>query len=99
MVALFCFFYEVNMFFEFFLFGEGDPVNTGEHFVLLISAPVGTGNIQQFHRFDETSAWNVWTFTEINKVTLLIESDFSIFESVDQLDLIRIILICKILQR
>ncbi|MCY1545797.1 hypothetical protein D9M68_817560 [compost metagenome] len=91
MVTLARFFHKGSIFFQFFIGREGNAVNTGQHFIFLITAPVSTCDISQFYRFNESGVRDVWSATQIGKATLCIERNAAIFQTVDQFQFVRIL--------
>ena len=82
MVALFSFFHHLQVFIEFrFLFKSG-PVNTLEHLVVFIAAPVSTGNGAQLEGLDGTGRSAVRAGTEVDEVALAVDGDDGIFRKV-----------------
>ena len=82
MVAFFSFFHHLQVFIEFrFLFKSG-TVNTLEHLVVFITAPVSAGNGTQFEGLDGACRSAVRTGTEVDEVALAVEGDDSIFRKV-----------------
>ncbi len=55
---------------------------------MLIATPVGTGNIEHFHRFDIRSIWQMWTATQIGKTTLRINRYRTILKFVDEFNFV-----------
>ena len=51
-VALLGLFEEYEVFVQFFLFRESDTVDAGELFAVLVTAPIGTGCVQQLDGLD-----------------------------------------------
>ena len=79
MVALLCLFEFVEILFEVGFFVKRRTVNSGEHFVLLVTAPVSTGERREFETFDFARGRKVRTRAKVGEIALRIESDFFSF--------------------
>ena len=82
----------MKIFFKLFLLGECNTIDAGKHLILLISAPIGSSNIQQFDGLNETCMRNMRAFTQICKITLFIKGNGSICQFTDKFQLVWIIL-------
>src|SRR5262249_39244885 len=92
MVAFLSFFKLFEISVEFFLLGEGGPVNAGEHRVLGVAAPIGPGHLHEFERVpDLANRCHVWATAEIKPVALFVDLDLLIGgNGVNQLDFERL---------
>ena len=73
MVTFFSFLEHVEIFLKIGRLRIGCSVNTGKHFVFLVSSPVRSGNAHKFERLDGLCAHKVRAGAEIRKVSLLVE--------------------------
>ena len=75
-------------------------VNSGQHLIVLIASPVSTGRRCQLKCFDRLCAHQMWSGTELNEISLLIETELvGIRMLFDHLNLIRLISLCHQLDR
>ena len=77
---------------------EGDTVDTGQLLAFLISAPIGSGNGGQLHRFDQFGVAQMRAAAKVGKGTIFIIRNGSVFQLADQLALVRISFLLEILQ-
>src|SRR5918993_3189763 len=98
MVSFFSLFQEVEVFLQFLLLRKRDAIKTREHFIFFVPTPIGSGNIEKLHRLYKSGLGDVRTFAKIHEITLLIESDLAIFQTIDQLELIGVVLLSKIVK-
>ncbi|MDT4863416.1 hypothetical protein FQZ97_981220 [compost metagenome] len=90
-ITLFSFFKHMEVGLKIVIIGECSAIDTGQHFIFLITAPVSTCDISQFYRFNESGVRDVWSATQIGKATLCIERNAAIFQTVDQFQFVRIL--------
>ena len=76
MVALFRLFKHSKVSVHFLFFCKRRAVNTGEHFVMLVPAPIRTRDTRQAERLDFTRRGKVRTSAKVDKIPLLIEGNF-----------------------
>ena len=76
MVALFGFFEHGEVSVLVFLFGPGGAVDALQLLVLLIAAPVGSGNLHQLEDLELARRGDVWATAEIDEIALAVERDF-----------------------
>lgn len=81
------------------LLGEGDAVNAGEHLVLLVAAPVGSGDRGELDGLDQPRVGQVRSPAEVGECAVGVERDRAVFQVADQLHFVRIALFGEILQR
>jgi hypothetical protein len=63
MIALFGFFKDVQIFLQLFRLREGDPVNTGQHFVVLVISPICARYVEKLDSLKESGIGDVRTTT------------------------------------
>ena len=79
---------------------ERCAVDSGQHFVMLVSPPVCSGCGCQLERLDLLCAHQVRSRTELDEISLLIEGDGRILRQIiDQLNLVRLLPLLHQLQR
>ena len=66
------------------LFREGDAVDTGQHLVVLVAAPIGAGDRGQLDRLDEARVRQVRPAAQVGKITVRVEADRTVLEGADQ---------------
>ena len=71
-VALFGFFKAVQIGIQRLLVSPRCTVNTLQHFIFGITAPVGTGHLHQLERLDLTGRWYMRTTAKISKTALAV---------------------------
>ncbi len=69
---------------EFFLLGESDPVDAGQHFSVFIAAPVGPGDPQEFYRLDLAGIRQMRPAAEIGESTGFIKGDLPVFQFINE---------------
>ena len=72
-IALFGFLEHVQIGILLILFGPGRPVNTLQHLVARIPAPIGAGNFHQLEHFQLAGRRHVRAATQVDKITLPVE--------------------------
>ena len=72
-------FHTGNIFFQICFLCERSSVDSGKHFILLASSPVSTCNTGKLECFYRFGCHKVRSCTKVNKLTLLIKADLSIF--------------------
>jgi hypothetical protein len=87
-VAFFGLFQHHEVFIEFLLFGERDGVHAGQLLAFFIAAPVSSGEVEDFHRFDGFCAGDVRAFAEVGEIALLVKGDLSILQAIDQFEFV-----------
>ena len=87
-VALLGFLEHGQVFVEHALLGEGDAVDAGELLVVLVTAPVGTGDVEQLDRLDDRGIAQVRTATQVGEGTVLVERDGAVLKVADQFALV-----------
>ena len=80
------------MIFQFFRCRETYTVNSLQHLVLAVALPVSTGMSDQLKVAAKLYIFYVRSTAEIREIPLLIACDISIFQTVDQIQLVLIIL-------
>ena len=89
MIALFGFFQHVKVIVKVGFLFKSRTVNTLEHLVVFITAPVGTGNGLQFEGFNGARGSRMGAGTEIDEIALTVEGNFGIFrQDLDQFNFI-----------
>ena len=89
MVALFRLFKHGKVGVHLFFFSKRRAVDTGEHLVLFVAAPVRTRDAGEFERFDLARGRQMRPAAKIGKIALFIERDLLAFGQVfDERDLI-----------
>ena len=73
-----------QVFVEHRFFRKGDSVDTGQHLVVLVAAPVGPGHRSQLDRLHVPHVRQVRPAAQIGKITVRIETDRPVFEPLDQ---------------
>ena len=77
--------------FQIFFLCKCSTIDSGQHLILLTASPVSTCNAGQLKCFNALCIKNMWSCTQIYKVTLLIEADsLTFWKILDQLYLIRL---------
>ena len=72
-------------------FCKCSSVNTGQHFIFLISSPVSSGGGDQFHRFERLGTHQMRTGTKVDIFALLIERNLGVFRKIlDQFHFVRL---------
>src|SRR5690606_33628963 len=97
-IPFLCLLEQGEVFIKFFLIGEGNAIDACQHLILLITSPVGSGNIGELDSLDKTSMRNMGTATEIGKIALGIECDLPIIQILQQFDLVGVVLFPEITQ-
>ena len=93
MIALFRFLNALEILLKLLFFGKRSPIDTNEHFVLLIAAPVGARNGSKLHRLDRRGIGHMRSRTKVREFPLTEEAQFRILRQIaDQLHLIRLAL-------
>src|SRR4051795_9337813 len=77
---------------------ERGAVDAGELLVLLVAAPVRAGEAGQLERLDRLRVLQVRTAAQVGEALLRIEGDVT-FRGVDELDLVRLVLLEEALPR
>src|SRR5688572_12403515 len=98
MVTLLRLFEYMKILFQFFLFRERDPIDAGQHLVLLIASPVGTRYIQQLDRLNEACMRNMRAPAQVSKFSLFVESYGTICKVVDKFKFVRVVLLREVSQ-
>src|SRR5690625_5572518 len=83
---------------ELFLFREADAVDASELRALFIAPPVCACQREQFRVLDLAGRRNMRPPAEIDKVALLVERNRAVFQFVDQLQLVLVILVAEIIE-
>ena len=91
-VALLGLFHHLEVLVEHRLLGERDAVDTREHLVLLVAAPVGSGHGGQLDGLDVARVGNMRAAAEVRERTVRIEGDGTVLEVRDELDLVLVAL-------
>ena len=78
----------VEIVFQGFFIRKGSAVDAGKHAVLLIAAPVGSGNGSQANMVAKARIRHVRTTTQVHKIAKLVERDIGLTEVVDDFDLV-----------
>ena len=91
-VALLGLFHHLEVLVEHRLLGERDAVDTREHLVLLVAAPVGSGHGGQLDGLDVARVGNMRAAAEVRERTVRIEGDGAVLEVRDELDLVLVAL-------
>ena len=74
------------------LLGERDAVDAGQHLVLLVAAPVGSGHGGEFQGLDISRVGNVRSAAEVRERAVGVERDGAVLEVRDQFDLVLVAL-------
>ena len=98
MVSLLGLFQKYEILVEKRLLRECNTIDTGKLMTILVTSPVCTGNGSEFHSLDDLGISEVRSAAEVGKVTVLIESNLTILEFIDKLDLILVTLLFEIFQ-
>ncbi len=98
-VAFFGLLHHGEVFVEHRFLGERDAVDARQHLVLLVAAPVGTRHRGKFDRLDIARVRDVGAAAQVGKAAVGVERDRAVLQIGDQLDLIRVALFGKGLQR
>ena len=77
-----------DMIIQFFLVRKTYSINTGKLLVLLIPFPIGTGDRSKLDGLDQACMRDVRATAEIGKCTLGIKTDFSICETLQQIQFV-----------
>ena len=97
-VALLGLLHHLEVLVEHRLLGERDAVDTREHLVLLVAAPVGSGYGGELQGLDIARIGNVRSAAEVRERTVRIEGDGAVLEVRDELDLVLVALLGEGLQ-
>ena len=93
-VALLCLFHAGEVLLKLGLISKCGTVNTGEHLILLTSAPVSTCHRGQLERLDRRGVGDVRACAKVNEIALLEEGKLLVLgKVVDQLHLIGLALL------
>src|SRR5215211_3987639 len=76
---------------QFFLGRPGGAVDAGEHGVLLVAAPVGSGDVLQPEGPELACTRNVRTAAQVEELTLPVDGDVAVFKIADDLQLVRVV--------
>ena len=55
--------------------GPGRAINTLQHFVFMVTTPVGARHLHQFEMFELASAWHVRAAAQVFKSTFTVQAD------------------------
>ncbi|MCY1541359.1 hypothetical protein D9M68_770440 [compost metagenome] len=75
---------------------KSNPVNACQLFFGFIPSPVCTSHIHEFNGFNKTGIRDMRATAQIGEITLCIERDLTIFQTIDQVQLILITFLRKI---
>src|ERR671933_334976 len=78
---------------ELLLRRPGGTVDAGKHPVLLIPAPVGSGDILQFERTQGSGARHMRAETQVDELALFIDRDVPVLQLIYDLQLVRVVLV------
>ena len=92
MVALLGLFQSHEILVQHLLLGERDAVDAGHHGSLLVAAPVGSSQREQFERLDGRGGHEVRTLAEVDVVALCVSGNLAVLQLGNQLILIRLTL-------
>ena len=98
-VAFLRFFEQHQVFVEHTLLGEGDAINTGELLVVLVAAPVGTGDVQELDRLDDGGIAQMRAAAQVGEGTVLVKGDGAVLQVADQFALVLVALLGIFLER
>src|SRR5215211_628015 len=76
---------------QFLLGRPGGAVDAGEHRVLLVAAPVGSGDVLQPEGPELAGARNMRTAAQVEEVALAVDRDVVVLQVVDDLQLVRVV--------
>src|SRR5918994_3867101 len=79
--------------FEFLLRWPCRTVDAGEHRVLLVAPPVGSSYVLQLEGAEPARARDVRAAAQIEKISLFVDRDLTIFQTLDELRLVRVVLV------
>ena len=89
MVALFCLFHSGKIFFEVGFVRKGGAVNTGEHLILFVSAPICACNRSELECLYSRGVGHVRACAQVNVIPLLKEGKLLVVgQVVDKLNLV-----------
>src|SRR5215204_6629024 len=78
---------------ELLLCRPGGPVDAGEHRLVLITAPVGPGDVLKLEGPEPSRARHVRATAEVEELALAVNRDIAVFEVADDLPLVRVVLV------
>ena len=78
MVALFSFFKAVQVGGQVLFFGPGCAINTLQHFIVGIAAPIGTSHFHQLEVFQFAGIGHVWTTAQVNELAFAVQRNIFI---------------------
>ena len=94
-IAFFRFFQLAQVTIQLLWIGKGSGIDTAEHAVFFIAAPVSSGYREQLERLDQTGSRQVRAAAKVDKLTNGIQAHRSIRNIIDQLYLVVFTLILK----
>jgi hypothetical protein len=92
-VAAFRFLKQLKVIGQVFLFRERNAVNTRQLLVLLVATPVSAGNAHDLHRLDDAGVRDMPAAAKVSEGRMVAERDRAVFQILDQLGLVFVILI------
>ena len=98
-VALLGFFQHQQVLVQHGLLGEGDAVDAGQLFALLVALPVGAGDGGQLDGLDVIGVLDVRAAAQVREVAVLVEGDGPVLEVLDQFALVGIPLLLEVFHR
>ncbi len=98
-VALLGLLHHHEVFVEQRFLGERDAVDAGQHLVLLVAAPVGSGHRGQLDGLDGARVGDMRTAAQVGEAAVGIERDGAVLQIGDQFDLVGVVLLGEGLQR